>query len=183
MVYKKKIFFFIFFFLSFEAHGSVKESIIAKLNNTSSLSFNFTQKIDGKLNDGSCKILYPKKIFCKYKDKYNKEIISNGKTLVIKNLSIDQIYRYDLQKTPFKVILDKEFLIEQINLAKINIINDNKSSIIIKENNLNFKIFFDLDNHSILGWETIDIYQNTVKFEIFDLVLNISVSDNIFKIN
>ncbi len=167
----------------FPANASLKDNIIGKLNNTNNLSFNFTQKIDGKINEGSCQLVYPKKIFCEYKDKYKKIIVSNGRSLIIKNKSIDQIYKYDLNKTPFKIILDKKFLIKNIKLSRLNVLKNNNSSILIKENNLDFKIFFNSNNYNILGWETIDIYQNVVKFEIFNLKINTDISNNIFKIN
>ena len=60
-----------------------------------------------------------KKFFCKYNDKYRKIIISNGKELIVKNKSINQIYKYDLEKTPFKIILDKNFLLEKIKFSQI----------------------------------------------------------------
>ena len=180
----KNIFFFlIFFFIIHETNASQKDNVINKLLSTNSLVFDFNQKIDGNINEGSCQLLYPKKIFCEYNDKYRKIIVSNGKELIVKNKSINQIYKYDLEKTPFKIILDKNFLLEKIKFSQIFDLENNKTTFYIKENNLDFKIFFDSNNYSILGWETIDVYQNTVRFEIFNLKLNTAISKKKFNIN
>ena len=180
---KNFFFFLIFFFIIIETNASQKDNVINKLLSTNSLVFDFNQKIDGNINEGSCQLLYPKKIFCEYNDKYRKIIVSNGKELIVKNKSINQIYKYDLEKTPFKIILDKNFLLEKIKFSQIFDLENNKTTFYIKENNLDFKIFFDSNNYNILGWETIDVYQNTVQFEIFNLKLNTAISKKKFNIN
>ena len=71
----KNIFFFlIFFFVIHETNASQKDNVINKLLSTNSLVFDFNQKIDGNINEGSCQLLYPKKIFCEYNDRYRKII-------------------------------------------------------------------------------------------------------------
>ena len=62
-------FFLIFLFsvLIFNASAKNKEKIIKNLKNTSNLSFQFEQNINGKIENGNCIIEYPKKIFCEYK--------------------------------------------------------------------------------------------------------------------
>ena len=171
---KNKIFFFLIILsITYNAEASLKKNIITKLQDTTSLVFDFNQTIDNKINEGSCQLLYPKKIFCEYNDKYRKIIISNGKELIVKNKSINQIYKYDLEKTPFKIILDKNFLLEKIKFSQIIDLENNKTTFYIKENNLDFKIFFDSNNYSILGWETIDVYQNTV--HIYAWMYNINL--------
>ena len=181
---KNKIFFFLIILsITYNAEASLKKNIITKLQDTTSLVFDFNQTIDNKINEGSCQLLYPKKILCEYRDRYNKIIISDGKKLILKNKSIDQVYSYDLNKTPLKIILDKEFLIEKIKFSNINTLENNKSSLYIKEDNLIFEIFFNSENYNILGWKTIDIYQNTIYFEIYNLKLNTILSDKIFDTN
>ena len=88
-----------------------------------------------------------------------------------------------MKKTPFKIILDKEFLIEKIKFSEIKILDKNMSSILLKENNLDFEIFFNSINFNIIGWNTIDVYQNVVNFKIFNLKKNITISNKIFRIN
>ena len=58
-------FFLTFFILN--SYADNREKIIEKLNNTSNLSFDFEQNVNGKVEIGNCIIEYPKKIYCKYK--------------------------------------------------------------------------------------------------------------------
>ena len=82
---EKTLFIFFIFFFNSIAIGSIKENIIKNLIETKNLSFNFEQTINEKTEIGNCIIKYPKKIFCLY-DNFNKKIlVSNGKSLVIKN--------------------------------------------------------------------------------------------------
>ena len=67
------------------AQASTKENIILKLKQTKNLSFDFRQTINEKKENGSCIIKYPKKISCEYNNLNKKIIVSNGKSLVIKN--------------------------------------------------------------------------------------------------
>ena len=81
----------IFFTLLSNTQASNKKKIIENLQNTVSLNFQFEQNINGKVENGNCTILYPKKIYCKYQKK-NKILVSNGKSLVIKTKV--SFYRY-----------------------------------------------------------------------------------------
>ena len=99
----------IFLFIT-NIYASNKENIITKLESTNNLTFNFIQTVDGKDEKGNCIIEYPKKIFCKYEERKKKILVSNGKTLVIKNNK--QYYRYPIKSTPFEYLLDKKFLID-----------------------------------------------------------------------
>ena len=123
------IFFFIFFIQSAEA--TLKEKIIKNLENINNLTFNFKQTINDKSEIGNCVIKYPKKIFCSYANLNKKIMVSNGKSLVIKNKNINQYYIYSLEKTPLALILDKKYLINQIK---------NLESRIIDKKYVNFKI-------------------------------------------
>ena len=113
----------IFFFLVFLTKGNTtnKERIIKNLNNTNNIDFNFEQNINGKIENGNCTIEYPKKIFCEYAKSNNKIVVSNGKSLVVK--TITSYYRYPLDKTPLNFILDKEFLINKINILEERIVD------------------------------------------------------------
>ena len=112
----KKIILTFFFLLNFiePLYASVKNEIINNLIKINNLSFNFKQTIDEKTEEGNCIIEYPKKIFCSYNNLKRKIMVSNGKSLVIKNQINNQYYRYALKKTPLELILDKDFLINQI---------------------------------------------------------------------
>ena len=96
--------------------AEIKDQIIKDLENTTNISFNFEQNINGKIENGNCVIKYPKKINCKYNQNNKKVLVSNGKSLVIKTLS--SYYIYPLKKTPLNLILDKNFLLEKIKDLK-----------------------------------------------------------------
>ena len=115
---KKYLIFFILF-VNFNAHSSPSEEIIIHFKDINSLEFKFSQKIDNNnIEKGECIISYPKKIFCKYYDIYNKILVSNGKSLIINSDKIPNYYRYPLDKTPLNFILDKEFLISKMSNLK-----------------------------------------------------------------
>ena len=91
---------FVIFFSS-KVSATIKKKIIQNLENTQNLSFNFEQNINGKLENGSCIIDYPKKIFCKYDLKNKKVLVSNGRSLVIK--TNNSYYIYPIEKTPLNL--------------------------------------------------------------------------------
>ena len=80
----------IFLILNFynQAQASIKDQIILKLEKTNNLSFYFKQTIDEKNENGKCIIKYPKKIWCEYSNSNKKIIVSNGKSLIIKEVII-----------------------------------------------------------------------------------------------
>ena len=79
----------IIFFLNHPVHSSIKDQIIAYLNETNNLSFNFKQNINDKIENGYCVIKYPKKIFCEYDNNEQKIIISNFGIILLKSLVIE----------------------------------------------------------------------------------------------
>ena len=114
------------------AFSSTKEKIISKMKVTNNFSFNFIQTIDEKNEKGKCVIKYPKKIFCEYNSSNKKIIVSNGKSLVIKNKNSGSYYIYPIKKTPLNLLLDKDYLISKIKTLEPRDI-DNRY--------INFKIF------------------------------------------
>ena len=93
------IFFFLLNFYS-PVQSAIKEKIILQLENINTLSFNFIQTIGENKEDGNCILKYPKKIYCSYNNINKKIIVSNGKSLVIKNINSGTYYIYPLKKTP-----------------------------------------------------------------------------------
>ena len=178
-----RILIFIFFFLFNNiANASIISQIISNFDSTESMKFNFVQKINGKVEEGKCTIVYPKKIFCEYISFYNKILVSNGKSLVINSNKNNQYYRYRLDKTPLNLILDKKFIISKLNQLKED--EDYPFYYVFNldyENN-SIKVFFDKNDLNLIGWETIDIYQNIVQTFISDIQKNISVNNKIFNI-
>ena len=180
----KKIILTFFFLLNFiePLYASVKDEIINNLIKINNLSFNFKQTIDKKTEEGNCIIEYPKKIFCSYNNLKRKIIVSNGKSLVIKNQINNQYYRYSLKKTPLELILDKDFLINQIKNLESRDVDGKYIGFSIINNNNEINIFFDKKTLNLIGWQTEDIYQNLVITYIYVIKYNQKIKKNIFKL-
>ena len=163
-----------------ETSASIKNNIILNLKDIDNLSFNFEQNINGKIENGSCIIEYPKKIFCKYLKNNNKVLVSNGKSLVIKTTT--SFYRYSLQKTPLDLILDKKYLIKKINNLNAEVIDQSFINYTIMENNNEINIFFDNKTFDLIGWKTKDLYQNLSITLLSSIQINQKISNNIFKL-
>ena len=118
------------------------KKIILNLQKTNNLTFDFKQTIGKKTEEGHCIIEYPKKIFCLYKNRNKKTMVSNGRSLVIKNYASNQYYLYSLKKTPLELILDKNFLINQIKESESRNVNDKYINFTIIKNNNEINIFF-----------------------------------------
>ncbi len=78
------IFFFLFILIK-PLYASIEDKIIKNLIKTDNLTFNFKQTINEKTEEGNCIIEYPKKLFCSYNNINKKIMVSNGKSLAIKN--------------------------------------------------------------------------------------------------
>ena len=175
----KKIFLIIFFIVSVNnVSASIKDNIINKLKDIENISFNFEQNINGKIENGNCTIKYPKKIFCKYDLSNQKILVSNGKSLVIKTLS--SYYHYSLKKTPLNLILNKNFLLEKISNLEERNINDQFVNYNFIENENEINLFFDKNTFNLIGWQTIDIYQNISITYLSSIKRNQKLKENLF---
>ena len=154
---KKYLLIFLFFFYS-TSFASVKENIINNLNDIKNLSFNFEQNINGKIEKGYCSLKYQKKIFCKYNLANNKIIVADGKNMVIKTES--SYYLYPLNKTPLNLILDKKFILDKIKISDEIVIENKFINYKFFQNDNEINFFFDKATYDLVGWQTVDIYQN-----------------------
>ena len=170
---------FIFLILYSNSQASNKDKIIEYLQNTENLNFDFEQNINGKIENGNCTIEYPKKIYCKYK-KNNKILVSNGKSLVVS--TITSYYKYPLNKTPLNLILDKNFLVKKIYNLKEKILDKNYINFVIKENDHEINLFFDEKRFNLIGWQTVDIYQNINVTYLSSVLVNQKIEPNLFKL-
>ena len=170
---------FIFLILYSNAQANNKDKIIENLQNTKNLNFNFEQNINGKIENGNCIIEYPKKIYCKYK-RNNKILVSNGKSLVVK--TITSFYNYPLNKTPLDLILDKDFLIKKIYNLKETISDKTYISFAIKENDHEINIYFNKETLNLIGWQTVDIYQNVNFTHLSSVLVNQQIEIDLFKL-
>ena len=178
----KYLIFILIFFYPLNIFASSKQLIKNKLEETDNISFKFIQKIGKKTEQGECIISYPKKIFCKYDDIYNKVLVSNGKSLVINSKKITNYLRYQLKDTPLDLILDKKFLLDKLDNVEIIRENDETFSFEIKHNNNLLNIFFDKDSYDIKGWTTTDVYLNTVETKLLNIETNKMIDKKLFRV-
>ena len=172
----------LFFSSTQKVHSSNKDFIIKNLLNTENISFEFKQTINDKSEFGDCIIKYPRKIFCKYKNKNKKIMISDGKSLLIKNENSKTSYLYPLKKTPLYLLLDKDFLINKIRNLEERILNDRYINFTIIEENNTMNVFFDNKNYNLIGWQTEDLYQNLTITFISSIVINKKINNNLFSL-
>ena len=180
MFYNKIRFFLILILISITSNSSaeIKDKIIQNLKNTANISFHFEQNINGKIENGNCIIQYPKKIYCNYDLADQKILVSNGNSLVIKTNT--SYYLYPLDRTPLNLILDKKFLVNKIQILNERIIDEKfiNYTFIEKDNEIN--IFFNRKNYELIGWQTLDIYQNLSITYISKIIKNKKLKTKIF---
>ena len=174
--------FFFLLILITPLYASIEDKIINNLKKIDNLTFNFKQTIGKKTEEGNCTIEYPKKIFCLYNNRNKKIMVSNGKSLAIKNQVNNQYYLYSLKKTPLELILDKNFLIDQIRELESRTVDNQYINFTIARNNNKINIFFDKKTLNLIGWQTEDIYQNLVITYIYKIQYNQKIDKNIFKL-
>ena len=172
----------IFLILSFNnlAFATIKQKIVSKLEQTSNLSFNFEQEINNKKENGSCIVQYPKKIYCEYDNDNKKILVSNGKSLIIKNKNSGTYYRYLLKKTPLNFLLDRNYLIKKIMNLDFRSINNQYLNFKIFEAGMEINIYFDKNTYNLIGWQTEDIYQNLVITFISSIKINGKIEERLF---
>ena len=172
----------VFFILNFynPVFSSTKEKIISQMQFTNNLSFDFIQTINNEKENGRCIIKYPGKIWCEYDNSNKKIIVSNGKSLVIKNRNSGSYYIYPLKKTPLVFLLDKQYLILKMNILEPREIDNKYLNFRIFEKNNEINIFFDKKNLSLVGWQTKDIYQNLTITFLSSIKINQEINNKIF---
>tara|TARA_B100000989_G_scaffold38429_1_gene24352 strand:- start:6 stop:554 length:549 start_codon:yes stop_codon:yes gene_type:complete len=171
------IFLFLLFSLA-EASANIKEKIIQNLKDTNNLTFSFEQNVNGKKENGHCALLYPQKIFCKYNLKNNKILVSNGKSIVIK--TDKSYYLYPLDRTPLNLILNKNFLINKLKTLDERILDGQFVNFKFFENDFEVNIFFDNKTLDLIGWQTMDIYQNLSIIFLASVKKNQELNSNLF---
>ena len=175
-----RLIFQIIFLIAFStiALASTKKNIIQNLKGIENVTFDFEQNINGKLENGQCIIQYPKKINCKYNLKNQKVLVSNGKSLVIKTKN--SFYIYSLERTPLNFILDKQYLLKKIKKLKEREIDNKYINFFFTENDHEINLFFDKKTFNLIGWQTLDIYQNLSITYISSIIKNKQIKENLF---
>ena len=181
MFFKKKLFVTLFLvLLATEIQASIKKNILQGLRDIKNVSFNFEQNINGEIENGECTIEYPKKIFCSYDLNNKKILVSNGRSLVIK--TSNSYYIYPLEKTPLNYILDKDFLLNKIIKLNEQIIDENFINFNFSENENEINLFFDKQTYNLIGWQTLDIYQNLSITYLYSITKNKKLKKDLFKL-
>ena len=108
--------------------------------------------------------------------------MSNGKSLVIKNQATNQSFIYPLKKTPLNLILDKDFLLNQIIKSEGRLVDNRYYNFIIKNKDHKINIFFDKNSYELIGWQTEDLYQNLVVTFIYNIKKNKNIDNKLFKL-
>ena len=80
------------------------------------------------------------------------------------------------------LILDKEFLINKIIDLDERIIDESYINYTILENDYEINIFFNKQNFNLVGWQTLDIYQNLNMTFISNLKKNQKIDKKIFNL-
>ena len=179
---KKIIIILIIFNVTNIVKASTKNEIITNLKKIKNISFDFKQTVDDKMEEGNCIIQYPKKIYCSYNNFKKKIIVSNGKSLVIKNQTTNQSFLYPLRKTPLNLLLDKDFLLNGIINSEEKIVNDKYYNFSLKNKDHKINIFFDKNSNDLVGWQTEDLYQNLAVTYIYNIKKNNKIDKKIFRL-
>ena len=177
-----KNFFLVLFLLTLysNSHALGNSNIIKNFNAIENLSFKFEQNINGKIENGQCVIEYPKKIYCNYDLKNKKVLVSNGRSLVIKTLN--SYYIYPIEKTPLNLILNKEFLLDKIKDLNEKFIKKEFINYKITHNENEINLFFDKKTYDLIGWQTLDIYQNSSTTFLSSIKKNQKIKKNLFRL-
>ena len=177
---RKLLFVIIYLSITSSVSASIKENIIKKFTDIKNVSFDFEQNINGKIENGNCIIEYPKKIYCKYDLSNQKVLVADGKSLVIKTLS--SYYFYPLEKTPLDTILNKEYLVRKIKNLDQREVSDDFINFNFIENENEINLFFDKKTYNLIGWQTVDIYQNVSITYLSSIKRNQKLKKEIFKL-
>ena len=182
LIFLLQIFILNLFFLQ-NVFADLNKNLIENIQYTQTLTFNFQQNINDKIETGKCFIKYPLLMRCEYKDLKQKSLISNGKTVAIIKKKYKKIYYYPIKATPLFIILQKDKILNLVkNTSPVKI---NSDIIEYEFNDKKFnktKILFDKKTLKLNGWETKDAYSNNVTFMLDNVIINNQIVDQFFKI-
>ena len=158
------------------AKTSEKDKIIENLKKINSIKFNFTQITNDSTENGSCLIVYPKKMRCLYEE--GKEIIVNDDYLFLINKKENKNYNYNIKDTPLEVMLDKENIIEKLSkVEKFNKIDKNIIAIIDVNSQESIEIYFNSKEMNITGWKIKNYDKSNLEFLMKNISININTNE------
>ena len=100
--------------------------------------------------------------------------------MVIKTIS--SYYLYPLEKTPLNLILDKNYLINKIGNVEERIVDNKFINYNFFENDNEINLFFDAKTHNLIGWQTLDLYQNLSITYLSSITKNQKLKKDLFKL-
>jgi outer membrane lipoprotein-sorting protein len=162
-------------------YADEKQSIIKQLLEINNFTFNFEQITQGKIETGSCVLVFDNKLKCTYIDDKQKEIIINNKKLVVIQKRYDKIYFYPISKSPFLKILNKNSLISLVRESNLEL-NDKIDLIYLDEKKKKITVFFEKKNYDLIGWKIQDKFQNEIYFSLEIQNKNTEINNDLFKI-
>jgi outer membrane lipoprotein-sorting protein len=81
-----------------------------------------------------------------------------------------------------ELILNKNYLIEQMQKLDGKIIDDKYFNFSIQNKDNKINIFFDKNSYDLMGWQTEDIYQNLVITFVYNIEKNKNIDQKFFKL-
>jgi outer membrane lipoprotein-sorting protein len=175
------LFFFIVFNFSLQLFASDKQSIINQLLKINNFTFTFEQITKGKIETGTCFLVFDNKLKCSYIDDKQKELIINNKTLVVMIKKYNKIYFYPISKSPFLKILKKNSLINLVKESNL-VLNDNIDLIYLDKNEKKITVFFEKKSYDLIGWKIESKFQNEIYFTLKIQSKNTEIDKDLFKI-
>ena len=97
-------------------------------------------------------------------------------------MKIKVLLSLSFNKTPLELILDKNFLINQIEKLEGRNVDDKYYNFTIINENNKINIYFNNKNYNLIGWQTEDIYQNLAITFISKIKTNQKINNKIFEI-
>ena len=91
-------------------------------------------------------------------------------------------YIYPLEKTPLNLILNKNFLLNKIEYLDGRIIEDKYINYNFSYNENEINIFFNKKNFNLIGWQTLDIYQNLSITFLSNIIKNQDINKDLFNL-
>jgi len=152
--------------------ADTKTNVIKKINSINSITFEFVQNTNSKIENGNCILLFPNKLKCIYNDDKQKELIINNQMLLITQKRYQKNYYYPLSKSSFAKIINKKELIKLINLSDIETNADQIIFTNIDKKERKTLIFFEPNTFNLKGWKFTDQFNNNIEFLIKINTLN-----------
>ena len=78
------------------------------------------------------------------------------------------------------MILDKNYLIDKINHLNQRIVENKFINFTFVEDDNEINIFFSKKNYDLIGWQTLDIYQNLSITYLYSILKNQNLDENLF---